>query len=547
MAAIDLDGDGGREPVLVFDDAVEARPMAAGLIGPATAVLSQGGAALVGDVDQDGDADLVLADARGHRRVVYVDGAGGFAAPYGRMAAGAAKLNDIGMGWPAMQTTGDFDGDGDLDVAGLVGVAPAQPSSLRLAWNDGEGRFASSLAATVTGLPTNVDCGLVAAFDADADGDTDLLYNGHFYGIGAVEQYYLVQNQGGGVFAAAPGLLPNGFMPVNAFNGTAAVADFDQDGDPDLVVVSRGPNLIGSRLWFLANDGFGGFAHAVQIAAGNAAARLGAGDLDADGDADLVYFEGGNGGRTLLNQGAYTFVAGPNFTAAAVGTVLRVADFDGDGAVEVFNGAGYWRLLGGVMTYTDVFAGNYPSQAVSLADVNADGSTDVFLDVTGRWLLNDGLGGFTDGGGAVNLQGSVPRPPLLGDFDRDGDVDAMNYDLLQFVNPLRGLEMIAALRSDATAHLRLTGAPNGSWILALSTPPLAAAATAVGLLALDPASIVPLGTGVSDAQGRADFLASLPAAAVAPFLGVPFVFQALVSDVGGAHLTNARTIAILDY
>ena len=135
-----------------------------------------------GDVDADGDEDLLVTNIAGETFVVYTnDGQGNF--EDARVATGIASLTaaftGFGTGWF------DYDNDGWLDAfvangaVNTIAALRGQPSPFRmknlLLRNTGGGRFVDVTAAAGAAFD-RADIGRGAAFgDIDNDGDTDIL------------------------------------------------------------------------------------------------------------------------------------------------------------------------------------------------------------------------------------------------------------------------------------------------------------------------------------------------------------------------------------
>lgn len=205
----------------------------------------------------------------------------------------------------------DLDGDGRLDLY------VANDGAANQLWlNQGGGRFRNE--ALIAGVALNMD-GLaeasmgIDAGDADGDGDTDLFMT-HLSG----ETNTLYVNAGDGFFddrSATTGMATPS-APLTGF-GTRFI-DYDGDGDLDVFVTNGGVMLISEQLargddmplrmpsLLLQNDGSGRFAD-VTAAAGPALTELrigrglATGDLDDDGDPDLIVTSNGGPVQVLEN------------------------------------------------------------------------------------------------------------------------------------------------------------------------------------------------------------------------------------------------------
>ena len=184
----------------------------------------------------------------------------------------------------------------------------------------------------------------VVADDFDGDGDVDLLFANH----GQQDRLYL--NDGTGTFVDASAT----HMPVDAANSVnLALGDVDGDGVRDLVIGVEygGPTrlYLGSRTGAFTDATSGRLPPSV-----GAMAAVALGDLDDDGDLDLVLgshlISAGSAGelRALVNSGTGVF---SDATAGLLGTrydgasALALADLDADGDVDIARG--YWVKGGG--------------------------------------------------------------------------------------------------------------------------------------------------------------------------------------------------------
>jgi hypothetical protein len=258
----------------------------------------------------------------------------------------------------------------------------------------------------------------VALGDVDGDGDLDLAV-ANFGG----SNVSILLNAGTGVFGAAT----NYSAGVNP--SSVVFGDMDNDGDLDLVVTNVSTNNVS----ILLNGGAGTFGAAANYAVGTSAEAAALGDFDGDGDLDLaVANRGSNNMSVLFNNGAGVFGAAVNYAAGAEPYAIASGDFDDDGDIDialvqrVSNDVRIFLNNGlGVFVSASVPAVGTTPEAIAVGDFNGDGRLDLAVANTASnnlsVLLNTGAGTF---GAAVNYSvGAFPRSVTAGDFDGDGDLD----------------------------------------------------------------------------------------------------------------------------
>ncbi|MCI0588292.1 MAG: VCBS repeat-containing protein [Planctomycetes bacterium] len=374
----------------------------------------------LGDVDGDGDLDVLVGNYGGQNRLYANDGTGVFS------DVTAASLPPL-VAYTRAVALGDVDGDGDLDAFIGTGVFT---SPVALLLNGGGGIFANAPAGSLPpwlGLPSYARA--IALGDVDGDGDLD-----------AFVENRLLLNGGAGAFTLAL---------AGSLGGAEAVALGDADGDGDFDVFFGGGSC-SSTVLFL-NGGAGTFINATtNLPPGSSYTRaIALGDVDGDGDVDA--FLGrllGTGPSQLLflnvGGGVYVDATATNLPNP-LDTTLAVAlgDLDGDGDLDAFVGnlddpvlsTGQNRLYqnGGTGVFTDVTATNFPpvldaTTAVALGDLDGDGDLDALAandEEQNRLYLNDGQGILVSGQ-ATSFPPAVDSTAAVGvgDVDGDGDLDA---------------------------------------------------------------------------------------------------------------------------
>ncbi len=476
VAIGDLTGDGKPDAVAGWsNDAVQILHGSAPLpftdpaeqtnLMPIRTPTAGGNLTSVGDIDGDGRLDIVLPNPP---QTVRVDQNGTWTS---QPIHGARTTYQ--QAWLV-----DLDQDSDLDLLLGNSRAPQPPLvPLQRLTNDGAGNY--TFAQDILSPFAN---GILAFADVDGDGDTDIL---SARGVGQVAWF---DNQGAAGFVDV-GVLPN--IQTSSSANTLLVEDFNGDGNVD-VISGFDP---GNMPVFLGN-GLGVFTAGGSIpwAAGAFALGSVAGDVDGDGDLDLIVMENVpqvSGLRALFrNDGSanFTRVNGAFPNTSHQGT-LHLFDMDGDGDLDLLNRG-----------FTDSLFRN-------------DG-TGLFIDATDR------------------LSTTSPQHTMFFDFDEDGDIDLLSDLTRRMPNRLRDAVSLQPVRPGGQLQVRMQVAPevpgpNTVFLPCFSfgSGPSSAVPGLAGKLKLSAATaslvaVLPAPTGV------ATWTASIP---VSPaFVGLELCTQAIV-------------------
>jgi hypothetical protein len=316
-----------------------------------------------------------------------------------------ANAGNISLGSrPGAITTGDFDNDGDLDLAVVTS------GNVSILKNSGSGVFiASSTPAVGSSLSS------IVASDFDSDGDLDLAGTNS-----SNRTLSILMNNGSGVFASSS--TPR----VGSNPNSIAAGDFDGDGDWDLAVA----NWVSKDVSILKNDGYGVFTRSSSVSGLYGFTAVVVGDFDGDGDLDLATVEAGHV-SILKNDGNGVFTPSSLVVVGISPAAVITGDFDGDGDLDLAVADRYSGVFilknngnGAFARTTLAGVGNY-SNSVAAGDF--DGDLDLDLAVTNTLssnvsiLKNDGNGAFTPSPPVSGVNGN--NSAVVGDFDGDGDLD----------------------------------------------------------------------------------------------------------------------------
>jgi hypothetical protein len=360
---------------------------------------------VAGDLNGDGLADF----AAGLRDEIRIYRSNGAAPPtlsaYVYLGSGN-EAHDLELG--------DYDGDGDLELAVRLYAPATQDKGLRI--YDNVASTSPSAAWFVQPAP---GAGMfMRNAEVDGDGADDLML------VGEMRVDFLALRNGA---LAAVGSYPHGLTGIAG----GASGDLDGDGDLDAVAFAMPGEYavlrrVGARAFVVEPPEAGGPA-------------TGLADVDSDGDLDGVCC-GGGGGTTwfsnwapswfeiALNDGTGAF--DPSFRLLGMGSneIAGVDDIDQDGDQDLIAGRVIYYNVDGIEPAAYASAKKWIQEG-AVHDLDGDGDPDVADSADlGKWERNraDGV--------LAHVTRLVPAPPpghsfigpgFLGDVDGDGDVDTI--------------------------------------------------------------------------------------------------------------------------
>jgi len=394
--------------------------------------------AAVGDLDNDGDLDVVTGSRTGEDYEVIAWRNGG--TPF----SSAWTQSDVGASTDVVRSVavGDLDNDGYLDI--VTGSGSDENFEVIVWQNDGV-PFGGTWTQRDVGASVD-DVYSVAVGDLDNDGDLDIVS-----GSGLAENYEVIAWENDGTpFDDAWTLHDVGTTSTDDVY-SVAVGDLDHDGDLDIVSGSLWGDVIAWQ-----NDGapFDGTWTPCNVGASTDNVwSVAVGDLDNDGDLDIVSGSGSGEDYEVIawgNDGTPFSGTWPqNDVGASTDDVNSVAvgDLDNDGCLDIVSGSGSgedyeviaWENGGipfvGTWTQRDVGASTSGVNSVALGDLDSDGDLDV---VTGSswpedyeviaWqnTLAHGDLSFGPAGNDVGASTDHVSSVAVGDLDNDGDLDVVS-------------------------------------------------------------------------------------------------------------------------
>lgn len=341
-----------------------------------TAYSSAVSCAVAGDVDNDGDLDVVNASYEEGKIFLYkkitADNTYGNQLIISHIATGAKEV-----------ALADLDGDTDLDIISISGLSDTG-SEDKVSWYknlDGNGNFGPQINIPI-GTYASPDGLLV--YDVDADGDKDIVTSITQWPDDG-DKVIWFSNNGLGSFSSQL-FIGNGLNKVKSISKS----DIDNDGDNDIIVASSNDNKIS---WYKNLNGQGSFGPQ-QIITTSAlyVVDFSIADLDNDGKKDIIYMSNSDDDNILWQR-----------NTDGLGTF---------GTPQIINSNVHYN----------------GASAIYAADIDNDTDIDIVVGEYGKttWLENlYGQAVFNPPVTIFELDYSDPSSSQLIDLDNDNDLDIL--------------------------------------------------------------------------------------------------------------------------
>jgi hypothetical protein len=361
-----------------FEPPLSSVPLPVGTTALRFAVGNTPGSVEIGDVNNDGKPDLIVANERSDNVTILLgDGKGAFAPAPGSPLSAGHSPNDVALG--------DFNRDGRLDVA----FANHEKKYLTVLLGDGRGGLVPAPRSPFA-VEVRPHTHGVATGDFDGDGNLDLVTES--WGTDQVEVLF---GDGKGGFR-----LPGTFFAVGKHPyQRLRVADLNGDGKADIITT----NLEGDDVTILLADGRGAFRQppGSPFPCGDSPFNLAVGDVNGDGKLDLAIVNSpgstsdrrGRDGLTILlgdGAGGFRMLAGSPFATGRIPNRVAIGDVDGDGVNDVAvsspddnNITLFMMKRPGRVAATHTIRVSGRPKGLAIRDLNGDGKAEIVVTNSG--------------------------------------------------------------------------------------------------------------------------------------------------------------------
>ena len=325
----------------------------------------------VADVNKDGNFDILVANGGSGNVSVYLgDGKGGFSQPNGSPFSAGQNPTDL--------ATGDFNGDGNLDVA----IANHGVKLVAVLLGNGKGQF-SFAAGSPFSVESNPHPHGIAVADFNGDRKLDIAIDSW-----AENKVLVMFGNSDGTFQTPGTKFDVGKMPYQRLR----TADVNGDGNPDIVT----SNFEAASVSVLFGDGRGNFTRKDFPVPPNPFG-IAIADLNGDHHLDIAiaHYSGQgtdrskNGLSVLFGDGSgnFSLAKGSPFSVGHYPGTLAAGDLNGDGIADIVvpnyeDGTLTIYLCGrnGITPagYSPIRVGHTP-HGVAVADLNHDGKGDIVV------------------------------------------------------------------------------------------------------------------------------------------------------------------------
>jgi hypothetical protein len=416
----DLDGDG--QPDLVMVEYYGAIKVARGLPGgwfapPVTYAVTGARRVAVADLDGSGRPDLAVGTSSNGVAILLDAGDGTLLGPT-TFAAGTS-VNDL--------TAADLDADGDGDVAILTTAGKVD-----VLWNAGNGTFGAPVEYALGAASSNAT--ELEVGDVTADGKPDLV-------VGGSSSLSVFAQAAGGAFSATP--VSYDTYPDSTTNLKLA----DLDGDGRLDAVFTGTDMSTGVVSIRWNAVTRPFSTQTDVAvAGWTVTSCTAADVDADGALDLVAADYDRKAVAVMrNTGGRTFAAPSEVAAHAGPQFVHVGLLDGDsvvdllalssGVAEVFPGLGGGAFEAPARIRPPSLETAWPYtpediHLLELGDLDGNGGLDLVIATFDQHNVDlaPGMGDGTFGAWTAHRVGNYVDDVRIADLNGDGWLDVVYVD-----------------------------------------------------------------------------------------------------------------------